>query len=164
METSIVSEINRLRQMTVGELRIEWERLYGEPTRSRNRDYLWRRLAWRIQELAYGGLSDASKTRILELTPATFARSQVPRGFAPMAAGGTASPGSSRRRDRRLPSPGSTLVRRYKGVDIRVLVLDDGFEYEGRRYDSLSEIARAVTGSAWNGFLFFGLTKRQRSR
>jgi hypothetical protein len=79
-----------------------------------------------------------------------------------MAAGGKASPGSSRRRDRRLPSPGSTLVRRYKGIDVRVLVLDDGLEYDGRRYDSLSEAAFAVTGSHWSGPLFFGLRKRSR--
>jgi hypothetical protein len=163
METNIINEIDRLRQMTVRELRIEWERLYGEQTRSRNREYLWRRLCWRVQELRYGGLSAEAKERMLALTPATFTRSQVPPGFSPGAVSPHRSPGT-KRRDRRLPSPGSTLVRRYKGVDIRVFVLDDGFEFDGRRYDSLSEIAFVVTGSRWNGWLFFGLTKRQRSR
>jgi hypothetical protein len=163
MDTSIIGEINQLRQLTVGELRVEWERLYGEPTRSRNKDFLFRRLAWRIQELAYGGLPDTARARILELAPATFVRSQVPPGLAPVVAGGRTAP-LGLRRDPRLPKPGSTLLRHYKGRDVRVDVLDDGFEYDGRHFDSLSEIARVVTGSAWNGWLFFGLTKRKRGR
>ena len=58
MNTTVLREINALRQMTVGELSEEWQRLYGEPTRSRNKEYLFRRLAWRVQELAHGGLTD----------------------------------------------------------------------------------------------------------
>jgi hypothetical protein len=161
---SIPAQIARLKAMTVGELRVEWERLYGEPTGSRNRDYLWKRLAWRIQEIEYGGLSATAKERIIELAPATFVRAQLPAGFDPAAGHPQASPGKTIRRDRRLPAPGSTLVRRYKGDDVRVLVLDDGFEWSGRRFDSLSEVAYAVTGSKWNGWLFFGLTDRKRAR
>jgi hypothetical protein len=159
MSESIPQQIARLQTMSVGELRVEWQRLYNEPTRSRNRVYLWRRLAWRVQEIAYGGLSDAAKTRLRELTPSSLAyvRGQVPKGFNP-----TAATPSAPRRDPRLPSPGSTLWRRYKGQDVRVTVLDDGFEWDGRRFDSLSEVAHAVTGSKWNGWLFFGLTKRSR--
>ncbi len=159
----IINEISRLRTMSVGQLCVEWERLYGEPTRSRNRDYLWRRLAWRIQEIAHGGLTAESKARILERAPATFGRSQGPPGSLPAAGERPTSPGIVRG-DPRLPKPGSTLLRRYKGAEVRVLVLDDGFEYDGRHFDSLSEIACAVTGSRWNGWLFFGLTKRKRSR
>ena len=162
MNTSIPQQIACFKAMTVGELRVEWERLYGEPTRSRNRDFLWRRLAWRIQEVALGGLPDAASARILELAPTTFVRSQVPPGFTPDAREGTAPPGPDTRRDPRLPSPGSTLVRRYKDTDVRVLVLDDGFEWDGRHFDTLSEVAFAVTGSKWNGWLFFGLTVRKR--
>jgi len=163
MDTSIVSEINRLRQMSVSELRVEWVRLYGEPTRSRNRTFLWRRLAWRVQELQFGGLSDAAKARILDLAPATFQRSQVPPGFLP-AAGGIASSSGPLRRDPRLPSPGSTIVRKYKGDDVRVVVMADGFEWDGRQFDTLSQVAFAITGSRWNGFLYFGLTERKRAR
>ena len=61
METSVIRRIHRLRQMTVGELRIEWLKLYGEPSRNRNRDYLWRRLAWHVQEIAHGGLSNRAQ-------------------------------------------------------------------------------------------------------
>jgi hypothetical protein len=162
---SIPTQIARFQAMTVGQLRVEWERLYGEPTRSRNRDYLWKRLAWRVQEIQFGGLSAAAKERIIELAPATFSRSQLPAGYHPVAGMPPTPPGPTRvRRDRRLPAPGSTLVRRYKGDDLRVLVLDDGFEWNGRRFDSLSEVAFAVTGSKWNGWLFFGLTDRKRAR
>jgi hypothetical protein len=165
MSTSMLVQINRLRRMSVGELRQEWIRLYDEPTHSRNRDYLWRRLAWRIQELQFGGLPDGAKQRILEIAPATFPRSLPPVGFRPDSAVVAASPGVvTRRRDPRLPAPGSTLVRTYRGTDIRVLVLDDGFEWDGRHFDSLSEVAFAVTGSHWSGPLFFGLTKRKRGR
>ena len=159
MNASIPQQIARFQAMTVGELRVEWDRYYGEPTRSRNRVYLWKRLAWRIQELEFGGLSDAAKARLAELAPDSFVRAQLPRGFVPI----TAKPAAPRR-DPRLPSPGSTLVRKYKGSDVRVLVLDDGFEWDGRRFDSLSEVAFAVTGSKWNGWLFFGLTKRTRGQ
>jgi len=114
--------------MTVGQLRVEWERLYGEPTRSRNRTYLWRRLAWRVQELQFGGLPDTVRARILVLTPATFGRPQMSPGFAPEDSEGSSSPGPTTGRDRRLPNVGATLVRRYKNEDVRVLVLDDGFE------------------------------------
>ena len=157
MIESIPQQISRLQAMTVGQLRVEWERLYGEPTRSRNRTYLWRRLAWRVQELQLSGLSDVAKSRVVALAPDGFTRAQLPRGFVPP----TSRP-TSPRRDPRLPAAGSTLVRKYRGADVRVLVLDDGFEWDGRRFDSLSEGALAVTGSKWNGWLFFGLTKRTR--
>lgn len=159
MDKSIVSEINAFRQMSVGELREKWRELYGCASRSRNRDFLWRRLAWRIQELALGGLPGATRERLAELGAAPFERAQIPRGFVESLA-----PVNSPRRDPRLPKPGSTILRRYKGIDIRVRVLDDGFEYDGRHFETLTEIARAVTGSAWNGYLFFGLTKRNRGR
>ncbi|MCP4005464.1 MAG: DUF2924 domain-containing protein [bacterium] len=163
-DTSVIRQIHRLQQMTVGDLRLEWMKLYGEPTRSRNRDYLWRRLAWRVQELAHGGLSDAAKARIEELAPEGFARARTPPN------GNGAPPAGTRdqhqhcgHRDPRLPSPGTVLTRQYKGREIRVVALDDGFEWDGRQFRSLSAVAGAVTGSKWNGWLFFGLTKRKRS-
>ncbi len=159
---SIVTEIQALQRMTVGQLRVRWQALYGEPTRSRNRTYLWRRLAWRIQELQLGGLPESAKARILEIAPTTFERSQVPPGFTPVTGGGSTPPRHHTRRDPRLPSPGSTIVREYRGQSLRLLVLDDGFELDGVHYDSLSEAARVVTGQRWNGPLFWGLTKRNR--
>jgi hypothetical protein len=163
VSTSIINEIQALQRMTVGQLRVEWERLYGEPTRSRNRTYLWRRLAWRIQEIKYGGLRDDTKERMFEAAPTTFVRSQIPAGFRPNTKGASASSGVVvPRRDPRLPAPGSTIVREYRDQTLRLLVLDDGFELDGVHYDSLSEAARVVTGQRWNGPLFWGLSKRKR--
>ncbi len=165
METTLIRRIHRLREMSVGDLRIEWLKLYGEPTRSRNRDYMYRRLAWRVQELAHGGLGDAAKARIDQLAPDSFTRARTPQN------GNAAAPADDHdqhqhrvHRDPRLPSPGTVLIRQYKGQEIRVVTLDDGFEWDGRRYASLSAVAGAVTGSKWNGLLFFGLTERSRRR
>ena len=162
MTRSMLITINELRQMTVAELRSEWLRLYGEPSRSRNREYLFRRLAWRVQELAYGGLSARAKARIAELAPESFARARTPlmANDTPAAASDVASPRSPRYP--RLPSPGTVLVREYRDRELRLTVLESGFELDGTVYGSLSEAARAVTGSKWNGRLFWGLTKRKR--
>src|SRR5574341_1874886 len=111
---SVAAQIEALRRMTVGQLRLKWRELYGEETRSCNRVYLWRRLAWRVQELAYGGLSDRAKARIAELSKDDDLRMLPPRGWQPPAGnGGPPTPGTPRQplRDPRLPRPGSTLSR-----------------------------------------------------
>ena len=162
---SMLAEIERLRGMTVAQLRVEWERLYGETTRSRNRDFLWKRLAWRVQEIANGGLSDAAKTRLRELAPVTlqFTRAQRPRGFDPDAAPPPAPRSTAKPvRDTRLPASGSVITRKWRGRDLRLVVRDDGFEVDGVVYGSLSEAARGVTGQRWNGPLFWGLRERKR--
>ena len=168
MDKSMLAEINRLRQMSVGELRVRWRELYGEESRSRNRDYLWKRLAWRVQELAYGALSDRAKQRLEELAPtAEFIRRQIPRGFNPAAVVSAADTRSRRERkvrDIRLPAPGTVISRTWRGRELRLLVLKDGFELDGARYGSLSEAARAATGAHWNGKLFWGLTQRSRRK
>ncbi len=165
METTLIRRIHRLREMTVGDLRVEWLKLYGEPTRSRNRNYLWRRLAWRVQELAHGGLSAVAKAKIDELAPDSFTRARTPQNGNGAAVAGDDHQHQHRvHRDPRLPAPGTVLTRQYKDQEIRVVALDDGFEWDGRRYASLSAVAGAVTGSKWNGLLFFGLTERSRRR
>ena len=155
MQASVTAQIEALRRMTVGQLRLKWRELYGEDTRSCNRAYLWKRLAWRVQELAYGGLSERAKVRIKEL--GDDLRTLPPRAW--QAAQGPPT-NSGPVRDRRIPQPGVVLSRQYHGQEIRVTVLEDGFEWNGRRFRSLSALAREVTGQRWNGLLFFGLTKR----
>ena len=165
MSASMLHEINRLRQMTVAELQAAWQRLYGEECRSRNKDFLYRRLAWRVQELAYGSLSDAARTRIAELAPAGFVRARVPAAanVAPIGpAQGEVETSAPPRRDPRLPSTGTVISRTYRGRELRLLVLDGGFELDGTVYGSLSEAAKAATGSHWNGRLFWGLVERKR--
>ena len=163
MQATVTDQIDALRRMTVADLKVKWRELYGEDTRSCNRAYLWKRLAWRLQELAYGGLSERAKARIEELNRDGDLRMLPSRKWQPPTA--DARPADAPRRplrDPRLPRPGSTISRLYRGHEIRVTVLDDGFEYDGWRYASLSALAREVTGQRWNGMLFFGLTKRTR--
>ena len=166
METTLLGEIQRIQRLSVSELQAEWSRLYnGEACRSRNRTFLMKRLCWRIQELAHGGLSDHARARIGELAPDTFDRDRTPREALDAAVAANhpkSTPGP--KRDPRLPAPGTVITRTYRGRELRLLVLDDGFELDGVHYRSLSEAARAVTGSRWNGRLFFGLTERKRSR
>jgi hypothetical protein len=164
-QASVLAQINELRGMKVAELRLKWVELFGEASRSNNRDFLWRRLAWRVQELAFGGLSERAKARLAELSKEVDLRFLPPRGWkealeAATAARPAMAPGPVR--DPRLPKPGTVLSRPYRGHDIRVSVLEKGFEHAGRPYRSLSAIAREVTGQRWNGLLFFGLTKRDR--
>jgi len=165
MSASVTAQIAELQRMSVTQLRAKWKELYaGEETRSCNRTYLWRRLAWRVQELAYGGLSERAKARITELNATDDLRFLPPRQWNPealVAQAGASRPESGPIRDSRLPLPGTVLTRQYHGQEIRVTVLEKGFEYQGRPYRSLSAIAREVTGQRWNGLLFFGLTSRK---
>ncbi len=159
-ETSVIRRIHALRQMTVAQLQCEWEQLYGEPSRSRNRDFLYRRLAWRIQELQHGGLSRTARARIDELAPDSFVRARTPQ--LPPDAPRAPETGDKPQRDPRLPSPGTVLTKQYKGRELRLVVHEEHFELDGQSFQSLSEAARHVTGSRWNGRLFFGLTQRRR--
>jgi len=163
MEDSVIRQIHRLREMTVGELRIEWERLYGSPTTSRNRDHLWRRLAWEIQARAHGGLSDRAKQRLEELAPDLHARARTPNVGGDAAVPAPAGQPPRTIRDFRLPVVGSVITKIYKGHELRVVVRDGGFEFDGAMFPSLSALARHVTGCrSINGKLFFGLTERKR--
>ncbi len=164
-QSTVIAQIAELQRMSVGQLREKWKELYaGEESRSFNRVYLWRRLAWRVQELAYGGLSERAKARIAEINREDDLRFLPPRSWNPEAIGAQAprSPHHDRVvRDPRLPSPGSVITRQYRGREIRVTVTETEFEWEGRPYRSLSALAREVTGQRWNGLLFFGLTRRK---
>ncbi len=148
------ADLAALGSLTVAGLARKYEELFGTPSRSRNKEYLRKRLAFRIQELAEGGLSPKALARIEELN-----RNAPPLG--PRAAAKTArtpvasTPESVPARDPRLPVPGTVLTRVHGKAEHRVTVLDDGFEYKGKPYRSLSKIAREITGTSWNGFLFF---------
>jgi len=148
---SMAARIAKVQQMGTAELRDEWRRVMGEEPRSYNRQWMFKRLAWAIQAREYGGLSERAKQRLEELLP--FAEVWMPLGRKafPKAA---AAPSNG---DRRRPSHGTVLTRVYKGRTLAVTVLEEGFEYEGHRYPSLTAIAKAVTGTHWNGWHFFGL-------
>lgn len=164
MTTSMLSQIAKLQRMSVAELQAEWFRLYGEPTRSRNRQFLFRRLAWRVQELAYGGLSNASKQRIDALALEEFVRIRTPAVAAPAGVSERYGQRSHVYRDPCRPIPGTLITKTYKGRELRVNVREDGLELDGTMYPTATALAKTVTGSkSINGWLFLGVSKRKRS-
>lgn len=162
----MATELAALQHMTVSELQRKYRELVGEPSRSRNKDHLRKKVAWRIQELAEGGLSKRAHERLNELAaglPDGWRRrlqNPTPANQPGKDADAKSKP-IGRKRDPRLPAPGSKLERIHKGKLHTVNVLDIGFEYEGEHYSSLSKVAHAITGTPWNGFSFFGLKKQR---
>lgn len=151
-------EIEQLRRATVGELRAKYLDLFGQPSRSHHKQFLFRRIAWRLQALAYGELSEQARQRALAMAQDVDLRIKAPVclvGTPQQVLQPTLTSRRKAGRDERLPGPGSVLRREFKGQLVVVQVLPEGFQYQDRYYKSLSAIARQVTGTAWNGFEFF---------
>jgi len=150
---NIVNEVAALQRLSVGQLRQRFADLFGEATAASNRTWLIKRIAWRMQALAEGDLSQRARLRAAELARDADLRLNPPQ---PKATTTTPLPEPVRVPapiDPRLPPPGTILIRPYKGLLVQVLT--DGFAYAGRVYASLSAVAKTVTGSHCNGFLFF---------
>jgi hypothetical protein len=152
----LAHELAALGQLTVSGLRTRYAELFGEETRVGNKLWLIRRLAWRLQSLDEGDLSQ----RAAELVHDADARLSPPRPAlaVPVPAPATPTPRSRRKPHPRLPPPGTILSRSYQGENLQVRVLRHGFEFEGTVYPSLSAVAKAITGSHCSGYLFFRLT------
>ena len=151
-------EIERLRYATVGELRAKYLELFGQPSHSNHKQFLFRRVAWRLQALAYGDLSERARQQALALAQDADLRIKAPAHLVGSAEQIWQPTVRSRRkagRDERLPAVGSILQRQFKGQLVVVQVLAEGFQYQDRLYRSLSAIARQVPGTAWNGYTFF---------
>src|SRR6267142_314741 len=146
---SIRYEIDHLRHKTVAELKVRYLELFGEASRSNHKQFLVRRIAWRLQALAEGDLSERARERALNLARDADLRLRAPQGSSDM---GTIA---GRHRDVRLPAPGTILRRAFRDQNITVHVLERGFQYEGAVYPSLSAVARHISGTQWNGFSFF---------
>ncbi len=153
----VPTQLAALEQMNVGQLAEKYRELYGEPTRTRNKDYLRKRLSWRVQELAEGGLPASALERIAQLGDAVPERWRM-RQAAQVQDLGTVQP--TEPRDPRVPPVGTVLRRVFNGVAHEVTVCSEGFEHGGERFKTLSAVAKHITGTPWNGFLFFGLKKR----
>jgi hypothetical protein len=138
----VLGRLAALRAMDIPELKQEWRTLFGTEPPPYGRHMLEGRLAYRVQELAYGGLKPETVAR-LEALGDRLARGATLR--------------QARREERDRPIAGTRLIREHQGVEHTVTVLRDGFEWQGRPYRSLSAVARAITGTRWNGPLFFGL-------
>jgi hypothetical protein len=173
MDTAVLMEIENLRRASMAVLRDKYREVFHEETRCRHREHLFRRIAWRLQALAEGDLSERARGRAHQIAQDADLRMIAPRDF--FSVGGESvqtTPGDRDRRqqDNRLPLPGTVLSRKWKGRNILVEVLAKGFRYENRPYSSLSAIAVAITGTRWNGLAFFGLTRpasvqrKERSR
>jgi len=163
MDRAVIKAVEQLRGLTVAALRTKFRELFGEESKSSNKQFLFRRIAWRMQANAEGDLSERARRRAGEIADDADLRTRAPKGFLTGSASGGERPvdPSQRQRDWRLPAAGTLLTRRVEDRQIVVKVLDGGFEYESRRYRSLSAIAREVTGTRWNGLLFFGLAERR---
>jgi hypothetical protein len=151
---NIVNEVATLERLSVAQLRQRFAELFGEATAAGNRAWLVKRIAWRMQALAEGDLSERARRRAAELARDADLRLNPPRSQT-----ATATPLDPESVptpiDHRLPPPGTILTRPYKGQLVQVQVLTDGFAYAGRVYTSLSAVAKAITGSHCNGFHFF---------
>ena len=159
MDHDWTKELAALTRLRVSELRSKYAEVFGEPTRTGNKTWLVRRIAWRMQALAEGDLSERARRRAEELAQDADLRLTAPRGAIPTppATPNGCKPTLKLRSDARVPPPGTVLTRSYKGRTLRVQVLVHGFLYAGQTYPSLSAVAKAVTGSHCNGYLFFRL-------
>jgi Protein of unknown function (DUF2924) len=152
-------EIEKLRQSKVKALKVRYRELFGEESPSSNRMHLFRRVAWRLQARALGDLSERAQQRAAALADDADLRVRAPLGFwRELTQGGKVA---ARRRDPRLPPVGTELTRMYQGRPILVQVVAGGFRYDGENYASLSAVAYRVTGTRWNGYLFFKLQAGQ---
>jgi len=147
MTDSVLARLAALKTTPTLDLKKQWRDLFETEPPPYNRRFLESRLAYRIQELAYGGLKPETALRLEALGEQLDGGNIVLR----------------RTRADDKPIAGTRLIREWQGITHTVTVLNDGYEWQGRPYRSLSAIARAITGTRWNGWVFFGL-KNQRGR
>ena len=144
----ILARLAALKAMSVNELKTEWQAIFDAPAPNNSRTFLESRLAYRIQELTYGG-PDKQTRRLLDLL-ADEVEGTLTR--------------KAQIADPRNPVVGTKLIREWDGTAHTVTVLKDGFDWGGQRYKSLSAVARAITGTRWNGYRFFGLRESKRGQ
>jgi len=141
--SDILNEVRALRRMKVEELRARYRKVFGEePPKRRGHGWLWKRLAWKLQADEVGDPAPPVTTKPAKKKPAPRRKPLKPD----------------------LPLPGTTLIRKWRGRDLELRVLEDGFQLDGVAHRTLSAAAKAVTGAHWNGKLFWGLTTRKRGK
>jgi hypothetical protein len=145
MRDTVLAQIAALKTKSTPELRDMWRELFGKEPQALGRRYLEDRIAYRVQEVHFGGLSDRARRKLDALVDQL-------------------EPKAARRRDPGRPIAGTQLRRQWQGTEHVVEVREHDFEYNGRPYRSLSAIARAIAGTRWNGWLFFGLRRNGKAR
>jgi Protein of unknown function (DUF2924) len=167
MTVNVGKELAALQRLKVKELKARYAEVFGEATNAANRAWLVKRIAWRLQALAEGDLSERARRRAAELANDADLRLSPPKVKAAPAAGTlpegarTVTGTLADKADGRLPLPGTILTREYKGAIVQVQVLPKGFEFEGEVYKSLSAVAKAITAQHINGFAFFRLGQQE---
>jgi len=150
--TTLDEELAALRELDRDSLIAKYRELRGREPRQTNRAWVLRRLMWAAQERRLGGLSSTARARLDELIGQIDLKVDAP----------VVAKGAVARAEKPAgPTVGTVLVREWRGRQVQVRVIDDGFECEGAIHKSLSAVAKAVTGAQWNGKLFFGITKRK---
>ena len=144
MSASVLTQLAALKGASAPDLKAKWRELFDTDPPAYNRRFLESRLAYRIQELAYGGLSRQTLERLQAMAKQYATRDASARKARPL-----------------RPIAGTKLIREWQGVEHCVTVRTDDFEYLGRPYKSLSSVAREITGTKWNGWVFFGLKNNQ---
>jgi hypothetical protein len=157
MSDSVLKQVAHLQNLTYEQLRELWRTLNGGQPPAYNRKYIISRLAYRIQEIAYGGLSDDAREQMQRILKdggfdANGCDSRVRRKER------------ATRQKRDAPITGTRFVRDWNGHHCEVIAVHNGFEFEGRIYRSLTAVAKAITGTHWNGRIFFGLEKRGKAK
>jgi len=163
MQLNVEREVAALERMTVGQLRERFGEVFGEQTNARHKQWLIKRIAWKMQANIEGDISERARRRAAELSKDVDMRTSAPKKRVAVAtpSNQTATATIQMDADERLPPSGTTLVRPYKGQSIQVRVLSNGFEYEGEIFKSLSAVAKRATGQHCNGFQFFKLNKQE---
>ena len=147
-QVSVMAQLAEIKALSVNELKEKWEALFGDKAPNNSRSFLELRISYRIQELCYGGLSKQTR-RTLDLLADEIKGKAVRKSMIS---------------DPRNPMTGTRLVREWRGTEHTVTVMKDGFDWQGRRYKSLSAIAKAISGGTWNGYSFFGLQAAKGTR
>ena len=145
-QATVLRQIAALDGLSPEQLREQWRTLYGKEPPQYAQDLMKKKLAVRLQELFFGGLSAKTRARMDKILEEEGFDEFGARPAKPVA-----------RRSRDLPVPGTRLMREWNGERYEVLVTRKGFEWNGREYKSLSGVAQAITGTHWNGLFFFGL-------
>lgn len=156
---NVPKELAALEWMTSTQLRVKYAEVFGEASRSGHREWLAKRIAWRIQANVEGDLSERAKRRAAELANDADLRLKAPATLKlvvePQPATKQVTRSVPQSPDMRLPPPGTVITRDYKERKVKVTVRANGLEYQGELYKSLSAVAKVVTGTHANGFLFF---------
>ena len=146
MADMILAQLSALKTAPIGALKQKWRVLFEKEPPPYNRRFLESRLAYRIQELAHGGLKPETIERLDALADELEGNQSI-----------------RRRQPQTRPIAGTRLIREWKGVEHCITVRSEDFEYQGRPFQSLSAVARTITGTRWNGLVFFGLKNQGRS-